>query len=112
MRRRQFIAGVGKHSGMAEAARAQQAGKVVEIGFLGQRRRAITSTKFCYFRVGLRDLGYVKGGNIIIEYRWAEGIYARLPVLATELARSDLDVIITSGTTETSLPKRRPQQFR
>jgi len=50
------------------------------------------------FRAGLRDLGYVEGKNIVIEYRWTEGNYARLPDLAAELVRSKVDVLVTNGT--------------
>ncbi len=50
------------------------------------------------FRQGLRDLGYVEGQNIIIEWRWAEGRPERLPDLAAELVRLKLDAIVTAGT--------------
>ena len=48
-------------------------------------------------RAGLRDLGYVEGRNIVIEFRWAEGDYERLPALAQELVRLNVDVIVTHG---------------
>ena len=50
------------------------------------------------FRKGLRDLGYVEGTNITVEYRWAEGRYERLAGLAAELVRSKVDLIVTHGT--------------
>jgi len=49
-------------------------------------------------RIGLRDLGYVEGRNIVIEFRWAEGKYDRLPDLVAELIRLNVDVIVTHGT--------------
>ena len=53
-------------------------------------------------RLGLRDLGYIEGTNIIIDYRWEEGRYERLPELAADLARSKVDVIVTHE----SMPRR------
>ena len=47
------------------------------------------------FREGLRELGYIEGRNVVIEYRFAEGQYARLPELAAELVRLKVDVIVT-----------------
>ena len=58
------------------------------------------------FRQGLRDFGYVEGTNITIEYRWAEGRYERLPELAAELVRSNVDLIVTHGTPGSLAAKR------
>ena len=57
-------------------------------------------------RQGLRDLGYVEGKNIVIEYRWAEGKYDRLPELAAELVRLDVSIIVTHGTPGSLAAKR------
>jgi putative ABC transport system substrate-binding protein len=57
-------------------------------------------------RAGLRDLGYVEGQNLVIEFRWAEGNYQRLPELAAELVRLKPDVIVTHGTPGTLAAKR------
>src|SRR5512133_4280856 len=98
MRRRKFITLLG---GAAAAwpltARAQQAGKVYRIGFLGNSTAALEANLVGPFREGLRDLGYVEGQNILIEYRWAEGEYERFPVLTAELIAKKVDVIVTAG---------------
>jgi putative ABC transport system substrate-binding protein len=72
---------------------AQEAGKVWRIGFLGPG-----SGPPVPFLTGLRDFGYVEGRNILIEYRWAEGKYERLPDLAAELVQRKVDVLVTGGT--------------
>jgi putative ABC transport system substrate-binding protein len=56
-------------------------------------------------RAGLRELGYVEGKNLLIESRWAEGNYDRLPDLATELVGLKVDLILTSGTPGTRAAK-------
>jgi putative tryptophan/tyrosine transport system substrate-binding protein len=97
--RRELIAALG---GAAAAwpltARAQQAGKVYRIGFLGNSTAALEANLVGPFREGLRDLGYVEGQNILIEYRWAEGDYERFPALIAELIALKVDVIVTAGT--------------
>ena len=98
MRRRDFITRFGVvAAAWPLAARAQQAGKVPRIGFLGRHRRDVCP-RIEAVRQGLRDFGYIDGTNITIEYRWAEGHYDRLPQLAAELVRSNVDVIITHTT--------------
>jgi putative ABC transport system substrate-binding protein len=57
------------------------------------------------FRQGLRELGYVEGKNIVVEYRWAEGKIERLPNLATELVRLNVDIIVTASPTDTRAAK-------
>ena len=77
---------------------AQQAGKVYRVGFLGNSSAALEANLVGPFREGLRELGYVEGRNIVIEYRWAEGEYERFPALIAELAALNFDVIVTAGT--------------
>jgi putative ABC transport system substrate-binding protein len=79
-------------------ADAQQAAKVPRIGFLGNSTAALEANLVGPFREGLRELGYVEGRNILIEYRWAEGKNERLPALIAELIALKVDVIVTAGT--------------
>jgi putative ABC transport system substrate-binding protein len=71
--------------------------KVRRIGFLGATYSSTNSARIEAFRQGLRDLGYVEGKNIGIEYRWAEGKSERLPDLAADLVRLKVDIIVTAG---------------
>ena len=77
---------------------AQQTGKVARVGFLGNSTAALEANLIGPFREGLRDLGYVEGKNIVIEWRWAEGKYERFPSLIAELIASKVDLIVTAGT--------------
>src|SRR5262245_16164208 len=99
MRRREFITLLG---GAAAAwpvvAGAQPTGKVPRIGFLGSASPTSSAKAVDTLRMGLRDLGYVEGQNIVIEFRWAEGKYDQLPQLVRELIAADMDVLITHGT--------------
>jgi ABC-type uncharacterized transport system substrate-binding protein len=80
------------------AAQAQQPANVPRIGFLGNSTAALEANLVGPFREGLRDLDYVEGRNILIEYRWAEGKYERFPALVAELIALKVDVIVTAGT--------------
>jgi len=84
---------------------AQQSVKIARIGFLGAASATGFAKQLDGFRLGLRDFGYTEGKNIVIEYRWAEGNYARLAELAAELVRSNVDVIVTHGTPGTRAAK-------
>jgi putative ABC transport system substrate-binding protein len=80
---------------------AQQAGKVYRIGFLDFRLRSTTTDpRFIALRQGLRELGYVEGQNLVLEYRSAKGKRKRLPEVAAELVRLKVDIIVTSGSTK------------
>ena len=76
----------------------QQPTKIPRLGFLGPTTAAGIATRLEAFRAGLRDLGYVEGRSIYIDYRWAEGDYGRLPALAAELVGINVDVIVTHAT--------------
>jgi putative ABC transport system substrate-binding protein len=77
---------------------AQQPAKVWRIGFLASGSPSGYSSRIEAFRQGLRQLGYVEGKTIAIEYRYAEGLAAPLPDLVTDLVRLNVDVIVTSST--------------
>jgi putative tryptophan/tyrosine transport system substrate-binding protein len=79
------------------AVQAQQPAKIPRIGFLLAPSRSALSERVDAFRQGLRELGYVEGQNIVIEYRYAEGKFDRLPDLAADLARLKVDVIVAAG---------------
>ena len=79
-------------------AQAQQPKKVPRIGVLWLYSPDIASSFAEAFRQGLRGLGYVEGQNIAIEERWAEGRFDRLPSLAAELVRLNVDIIVTAST--------------
>ena len=74
-----------------------QSGKVYRIAFLGSTSSAGYASQMKAFRDGLRDLGYIEGHNLVIEFRWAQGKYERLPELAAELVRLKPDVLVTHG---------------
>jgi putative ABC transport system substrate-binding protein len=81
-------------------ADAQQAGKVARIGFLGAGSPSdMSSPRLDVFRQGLRELGWVEGQNIVIDYRFAEGRVERLPDLAAELVRLKVDIIVAAAGT-------------
>ena len=85
----------------------QTAGKIPRIGFLSRElhpsdSRAAESRRLESFRQGLRELGYIEGKNLIIEYRYADGRPERLPALAEELVRLKVDIIVT----DTAAPAR------
>jgi putative tryptophan/tyrosine transport system substrate-binding protein len=79
------------------AADAQQPKKVPRIGYLSSFDPATESARSEPFRLALRELGYIEGQNIAIEYRYAEGKPDRLPELAAELVRLKVDIILVTG---------------
>jgi ABC-type uncharacterized transport system substrate-binding protein len=99
MDRRAFITFVGGSILAAPlAAEAQSAEKMYRIGYLGNASALAQAKRVESLRDALRDLGYVEGRNIVIEFRWAEGRHERLPDLAAELVRLKVDVLVTAGT--------------
>jgi putative ABC transport system substrate-binding protein len=76
---------------------AQQAVRIPKVGFLSTQSESRSADRAEAFRQGLRELGYVVGKNILIEYRWADGNSDRLAGLAEDLVRLKVDLIVTSG---------------
>ena len=72
--------------------------RVAHVGYLGNSSLSLEGDLVDAFRQGLRELGYIEGRNIVIEYRWAEGRYDRFPELVSDLVRIKADVIVTAGT--------------
>ena len=87
-------------------ANAQQPTKVPRIGFLLANSPSTISARVEALRQGLRELGYVEGKTIVIEWRSAEGKLDRLPALAAELVRLKVNIIVTSGPSATRSAKQ------
>ena len=92
-------------------AEAQQPAKMPRIGYLALGSPAGNPLRTEAFRQGLRELGYVEGKNIIVEYRYAEGKFDRQPALAAELVRLKVDVIVTAGRHQRVPPRKRLLRF-
>src|SRR6266567_5908 len=99
MRRRQFITLLaGSAIAWPLAARAQPAGKLPTIGFLGPSTPSADGPRMAAFVQRLRELGWTEGRTVAIEYRWAEGRIERYAEIAAEFVRLKVDVIVTAGT--------------
>ena len=95
IRRREFITLLGGAAAWPLAAGAQQPAKIARIGFM--RAAGPNEKEFNAFRSGLNAHGYLEGQNIVIEQRYAAGVYDRLSELAAELVRLEMDVIAVDG---------------
>lgn len=105
MQRRGFMAvaagmAVPTVTGVAASTRAQA---MPVIGYLGSETQERYASRLEAFRQGLAEAGFVEGGNVTIEYKWAEGQYGRLPALAKELADRRVNVIVAAGGAEVAL---------
>lgn len=97
MKRRDTVVALLALGAAPFTATAQSAGKVHRIGFLGATSAQGYELLVEGLRSGLRDLGYIEGANILIEFRWAEGDYDRLPKLAAQLVRLNIEALVTHG---------------
>jgi putative tryptophan/tyrosine transport system substrate-binding protein len=98
MKRRQVITLLGGAAAWPIAARAQQGGKLPTIGFLGTSTSLAMNRWVTAFVQRLRELGWIEGRTVAIEYRWAEGRYEHLTEIANEFVRLKVDVIVTYAT--------------
>ena len=87
-------------------AHAQQPAKIPRIGYLTASSLSANPTRVEAVLQGLRELGYIEGKNIVIEWRYAEGKLDRLPTLAAELVRLKVDIIVTAGASVTRAVKK------
>jgi putative ABC transport system substrate-binding protein len=87
------------------SASAQQPKKVPRIGYLSASSAAEALSRTEAFRRGLRELGYVEGKNIVLEFLYADGKFDRLPALAADLLRLKVEVIVTAGPSVTGPAK-------
>ena len=95
--RRMFLAYGAAFLAAPFAAEAQPTKKIPRIGFLATSAAEVIKGRVAAFEQGLRELGYVKGKSIVIEYRYGDGKYERLPSLATELVRLPVDILVAVG---------------
>jgi putative tryptophan/tyrosine transport system substrate-binding protein len=96
--RREFITLLGGAAAWPVAARAQQAAKMPTLGYLGPTTPAVESQRITAFVQRLRELGWIEGRTIAIEYRWAEGRSERFIEIAAEFVRLNVDAIVTYAT--------------
>jgi putative ABC transport system substrate-binding protein len=97
MRRREFIVLGGAATAWPLAAHAQQTGKLPIVGYLGVTTAAAQNRMTSAFVQRMRELGWIEGGTVAIEYRWAEGRTERFTEIATEFVQLKVDVIVASG---------------
>ena len=98
MRRREFLGVLGgAAAAWSQPARAQQPGKLPTVGFLGALKPTTDSFLLGAFVQRLRELGWIEGRNVAIEYRWAEGRTERFAEIAAEFVRLKVDLIVAQG---------------
>jgi putative ABC transport system substrate-binding protein len=95
--RRRFVIGAGALLAAPATAYGQRAGKVYRIGVLGTTSPKSHGAFVDAFRDGLRERGYIEGKTVVVDVRWAENDYDRLPAIAAELVNAKVDLIVTHG---------------
>src|ERR1700756_1947906 len=97
LKRREFITLLGGAAAWPMPVRAQQSAKLPTIGFMGTTTPSVWQPWTAAFVQRLRELGWIEGHNLAIEYRWAEGRSERFAEIAAEFVRLKVDVIVTGG---------------
>jgi putative ABC transport system substrate-binding protein len=98
VKRREFITGiVGSTVALPLALHAQQQPAVPVIGYLSALSEATVSGQIAGFRRGLMEVGFTEGQNVVIEYRWADGEYDRVPAMAVDLVRRSVDLLLAQA---------------
>jgi putative ABC transport system substrate-binding protein len=106
MKRRQFITLIGAAAAWPLAARAQQSGRLPTVGFLGAGSALADRPWTDAFARRLRELGWIDGRTVMVEYRWAEGRAERYAEIAAEFVRLKVEVIVTGGTSSVVAAKQ------
>jgi len=112
MQRRAFLSGGLALLAAPLAAEAQQAGKAVKIGVLLPQSASLSVPMVTALRDGLKQLGYIEGQSIVIEYRFADGKFDRLPGLTAELIGAQVQILVVGGTTPAQVAKKVHRQSR
>ena len=98
MKRRKFITLIGGAAAWPLAARAQQPGKLPTVGIIGSGTPATHGHWYAALVQRLRELGWIDGRTVVVEYRWAQGRDERFAEIAAEFVQRKVDVIVTSST--------------